>query len=254
MKSVALEAEKATIRFHDLPGHGPPLILIHGLGCASSCDYPAVAADPALSGRNMLLIDLLGSGFSDRPTEFRYSVELHARTIVKLVHRLGIESLDFFGHSMGGAIAIVAASLMRDRVRHIILAEPNIEPGGGIFSRRIAAMSEADYVDHGHDDLVRLSRSEGNEIWAASLSVSAPYAMHRAATSLVLGSDPTWCHQLDILEVSKTAIYGRASLPDARADKLKGLGVDIEVVEDAGHLMACDNPSGLARAISAALS
>jgi pimeloyl-ACP methyl ester carboxylesterase len=31
----------ANVRWFDFPGHGDPVVFIHGLGCASSYDYPA---------------------------------------------------------------------------------------------------------------------------------------------------------------------------------------------------------------------
>lgn len=36
----------ATLRWHDFPGDGLPVVFIHGLGCASSYDYPRIASDP----------------------------------------------------------------------------------------------------------------------------------------------------------------------------------------------------------------
>ena len=84
MKSFKFESDKSTLRYHDIPGTGAPLIFIHGLGCASSCDYPRIASDPALVGRRMLLVDLSGSGFSDHPADFGYTVDDHARTVVEL--------------------------------------------------------------------------------------------------------------------------------------------------------------------------
>ena len=39
----------ACLRFHDLPGPGTPLVFVHGFGCASSCDHPRIATDPALA-------------------------------------------------------------------------------------------------------------------------------------------------------------------------------------------------------------
>lgn len=36
----------ATLRWHDFPGDGLPVVFIHGLGCASSYDYPALPAIP----------------------------------------------------------------------------------------------------------------------------------------------------------------------------------------------------------------
>jgi pimeloyl-ACP methyl ester carboxylesterase len=63
-----LSGQDAMLRYHDLPGSGTPLVFIHGLGCASSCDYPQVIADPALTGRRSILVDLLGSGYSTSPS------------------------------------------------------------------------------------------------------------------------------------------------------------------------------------------
>ena len=168
----------------------------------------------------MLLVDLLGSGFSDHPADFGYTVDDHARTVVELARHLSLDALDLFGHSLGGSIAIVAAGLLEGRVRHLVLAEPNLRPGGGVFSRGIAAATEDDYVAHGHDDLMRWSRAEGLGILAASLSISSPQGVHRAATSLVVGSDPTWGAQLLALTMSRTVIFGEASLPDADAERL----------------------------------
>jgi pimeloyl-ACP methyl ester carboxylesterase len=254
MNTFETGIEKSRIRYHDIQGTGSPLIFIHGLGCASSCDYPRIASDPALLGRRMLLVDLLGAGFSDRPAGFGYTIEDHARTVAALARHLSFGSLDLFGHSMGGAVAIVAAGLLRDRVQHLLLGEPNLDSGGGVGSRRIAAMTEAEYVARGHGDLVRASSSEGNGIWAASLSISSPQAVHRAATSLIAGSKPTWREQLYELPMPKVVICGEASLPNADTERLPRAGVKVDVVPAAGHAMAWENPSGLALALQRALA
>ena len=256
MKSFRINALQGSLRYHDIAGvgNGPPLVFIHGLGCASSCDYPTVAADPALSARRLLLIDLLGSGFSDRPSDFGYSIGDHARTVAELVRHLNLNSIDLFGHSMGGAIAITTAHLLADRVEHLVLSEPNLDPGGGVFSRGIAEMSEADYVARGHAELIQASAFEENDIWAASLSLSAPYAIHRSASSLVLGGAPTWREQLYGLAAPRTVIFGRNSLPDRDYETLPKYGVNVETVEQAGHSMAWENPQGLAKAIERALN
>jgi pimeloyl-ACP methyl ester carboxylesterase len=255
MKSIRLRAAQANLLYHDIPGSGSPLVFIHGLGCASSCDYPAVASDPALAGRRIFLVDLLGSGFSDRPGEFGYSVADHARTIAEFIAQLALDAIDLFGHSMGGSVAIAAASLIGHRVRNLALGEPNLDPGGGSFSRKIASMSEADYVAHGHDDLVRGARLEGNDAWAASLSVSAPFAVHRGAKSLVAGSNPTWRELLYGLPIPRTVFFGEASLPsNADAKRLPQAGVNVGVVPGAGHSMSSENPHGLAAVLRRALS
>lgn len=254
MKSLRLESVQADLRYHDLPGNGVPLLFIHGLGCASSCDYPTVAGDVALSGRRRLLIDLLGSGFSDRPTDFTYTTDAQARAIAALVGHLGFDSIDLFGHSMGGSIAIVAADLLGEQVRRLVVGEPNLDPGGGSSSRRIAAMTEARYVERGHDELVRASRVDGNATWATSLALSAPWAVHRGATSLVAGGSPTWRDMLYARRGPKTLLVGSQSLPDPDTERLPLGGVSVGIVPDAGHAMAWQNPSGLAAAIVRALA
>jgi pimeloyl-ACP methyl ester carboxylesterase len=242
------------IRFHDLPGRGAPLLFVHGLGCASSCDYPAVAADPALSGRRMLLVDLLGSGFSDRPERFGYAVEDHARVLATLIDGLHLCALDVFGHSMGGSVAIALAALGKGRVARLVVGEPNLVAGGGAFSRPIAAWHEAAYVAGGHAETVREARARGDRVWAGSLLTSAPLAVHRGAASLVRGSSPSWLEQLATLSIPRTALYGERSLPDPDAERLERIGVVLRVVPGCGHSMAWENPSGLACAIAANLA
>lgn len=253
MKSYALKANGSCLLYHDLPGTGRPLIMVHGLGCASSCDYPRLASDPALAGRRMILLDLLGSGFSDRPEGFGYTIEDHARTVAELAAHLAPEAVDLYGHSMGGAVVIAAATLLGNRVRHLVMSEPNLDPGGGTFSRKVAAISEADYVTHGHRDLVKAARAEGNGIWAASMASSAAYAVSRSARSLVAGSAPTWRDLLYAMTMPRTIVVGEASLPDPDTERLPQHGVDIAVVPKAGHGMIVENPQGVALALRAAL-
>lgn len=254
MKSILVPGtEGSRMRYHDLPGDGPALIFVHGLGCASSCDYPAVAADPALRGRRILLVDLLGSGFSDRPLDFGYTISEHAGCIAALSDELDLPTVDLFGHSMGGAIAIEAASRLRGRLHRLIVSEPNLVPGGGVFSRRIAAIPEAAYVATGHRAVMEASRSDGSGVWAASMAVNAPYAVQRAAASLIAGSDPSWRSLLLGLQVPRSFIIGERSLPYPESDGLAEAGISIRIVADAGHGMSIENPAGLARAIAASL-
>jgi pimeloyl-ACP methyl ester carboxylesterase len=254
MKTFAIRSGRWGLRYHDLPGQGIPTLFVHGIGCASSCDYPGVVAAPELSGHRRVLVDLLGFGFSDRPADFSYTIQDHAKTIVALVDHLALPSLNLFGHSMGGAVAIAAATLLGERVRHLVLGEPNLEQGGGFFSRKIAATTEADYVQTGHAALIAESAADGSDIWAASMSASAPYAVHRSAVSLIEGSHPSWREQLHSMQMPRTVIFGARSLPDVDTERLPTAGVNVTVVENAGHSMAWENPAGLAAAIRQALA
>lgn len=253
MRAFRVASASADILFHDLPGAGTPIVFIHGLGCASSCDYPAVACDRELAGRRALLIDLLGSGYSERPPDFSYSIDAHAGTVAELLRSVIAGPVCLFGHSMGGAVAIALAVMLGDDAEALVLAEPNLDIGGGYFSRKIAALSEGAYLAGGHDETVEAARRDGNVIWAGSLAASAPYAVHRESVSLVEGSTPSWRDQLYGLRLPRTVIFGERSLPDGDFDRLPKHGCRVDVVPQAGHSMAWDNPGGLAAALGRAL-
>ena len=246
-------SQHGILRYHDLPGTGTPLLFIHGLGCASSSDFPRVAADPALAGRRRLLLDLLGAGFSDRPDGFAYSVAAHAATVAGLIDQLGLPQLDIVGHSMGGAVAIAASSLRPTRVARLVLLEPNLDAGGGVFSRSLAAMSEQEFVSRGQRRMARLASREGSPLWAGSLAASHAPAVHRAAVSLVQGGMPDWRAQLLALAMPRSVVFGARSLPQPDTEQLPAMGVAVHVLADAGHAMSEDNPAGLAALLAAIL-
>lgn len=150
-------------------------------------------------------------------------------------------------------MAIAASMQLGERVRHLVLGEPNLEPGGGFFSRKIAAMTEVEYVQAGHAALIAESAAGGSDIWAASMSASAPYAVHRSAVSLIEGSHPSWREQLHSMKMPRTVLFGARSLPDVDTERLPAEGVNVGIVENAGHSMAWENPAGLALAIRQAL-
>jgi pimeloyl-ACP methyl ester carboxylesterase len=254
MKTYQLQEPQAILRYQEFPGSGAPLIFIHGLGCASSCDYPRIAADPALRERHTLLMDLLGSGFSDKPENYAYTISAQAQTIKSFIDTLKLTEFDLFGHSMGGSIAVQLASLCQGSIHHLILSEPNLDPGGGFFSRAVAAFSEPDYLAFGHERILRSAIKDNNLIWAGSLAVASPRAIYRQAVSLVQGSSPTWRDQLASFCFSKTILFGEHSLPDPDIEILPQIGVKIGIVPDAGHSMAWENPAGVAAAIREALS
>lgn len=250
MSSFSSGVAGARLFYEDLAGKGAPLLFLHGMGCASSFDYPEVADAAPLRRRRRILVDLLGSGYSDRPSDFDYTVSAHARVVAELVRALNLPSVCLYGHSLSGAIAIVVARSLRDRVARLVLSEPNLDPGGGFISRGVARQSATTYVRRGHAALIRDSLHRGQTDWARTLALSFPAAFHREAVSLVEGSRPSWRRMLAKLPMPRTVLYGERSLPDPDTRRLREIGVRVKIVPGAGHGMAQDNPAGLARAIA----
>ncbi len=249
MQEFQVNNKKDILRYHDLPGSGNPILFIHGLGCASTYDYPNVVACTPLSGNRRILIDLLGYGYSDKPNDFSYSIKSHVEYLVEFVDSLGAEKVHIFGHSMGGAIAVELADRIREKTSSLIITEGNLDPGGGSTSRRVASCSLDDYLSFGYDRMIDNSINNHNFKWATTLKLSNPRAVYFGARDLVDGCTPTWRELLYSFPFPCTYIFGTMSLPDKDEQDLPRNGINVSLVHDAGHNMATENPEGLSKAI-----
>jgi pimeloyl-ACP methyl ester carboxylesterase len=246
----------ATLRYLHVPGsafRGAPIVFLHGLGSASSVAFRPVADAPALAGRRMLLVDLLGFGHSERPAEWGYTLDEHAGTVAALLDDAGVRGCCLVGHSMGGTIAILLAAARPDLVGSLAVAEPNMDSGGGLPSSLIAAQSEAGFVAEGQAALVRLFAADpASTSYAATLALSSPVALHRSARALVAPREPSAGAILRGLSMPRTFLVGERNLPYPDADGLPAAGIEVVVVPGAGHNMSLENPAAFAAAVEAA--
>ena len=249
MNSFYSHLAGATVRWFDFQGQGDPIVFIHGLGCASSYDYPPVVSNPVLNGRRALLIDLPGYGYSDKPLQFGYRIADQAAVVVEWLNKLQVSRCILYGHSMGGSVAIEAAQRLGKRVEALIVAEPNLYAGGGFYSCKIAGQTEDDFIANGYQSML----AEETSPWKGCLQNSAPWALWRGATSLVVGASPSWFERFIHLQCRKTLIYGSLSLPSQEAEDVETAGIALAVIPQAGHSMAWENPTALARVIAGLL-
>lgn len=250
MKEYFLNKTNCMLRYNDFPGDEMPIIFIHGLGCAGSFDYPQVATQEALRKHRCILIDLLGSGYSDKPDNFGYTVKDHAEYLVEFIDSLKIDSFILFGHSLGGAVALSLADMCKGKISKIILSESNLDKSvEGSTSKYISNFDLQEFISNGFYKLVQDSKASGNEMWAASLSLWSSKAACLISKSAAKGEEPSWREILYSLECPKTFIFGENSLPDPDMQVLSEHDIKIEIVEKAGHSMAWENPKGLAEAI-----
>jgi 4,5:9,10-diseco-3-hydroxy-5,9,17-trioxoandrosta-1(10),2-diene-4-oate hydrolase len=113
-------------------GEGPPVVFIHGSGPGASAtsnfkqNVPPIAA----AGYRCVLPDMIGFGWSSKPTGIDYTLDLFATTLIELLDQLGLKRCVMVGNSLGGAIAMRVAILQPERVSKLVLMGP-----GGIESR-----------------------------------------------------------------------------------------------------------------------
>jgi pimeloyl-ACP methyl ester carboxylesterase len=94
-------------------GSGPPLILIHGLlGYSFSWRFTMPALAPHAT---VYAIDNLGFGLSPSSAGMDCSLLATADRVLQFADALGITDFDMLGSSYGGAVAIMAAALARER-------------------------------------------------------------------------------------------------------------------------------------------
>jgi pimeloyl-ACP methyl ester carboxylesterase len=136
---ITLDSARESTRMRYLrAGSGPALLLVHGLlGYSFSWRF----ALPALARQSTVYaIDMLGTGFSDRPPGLDCSLKASAERLLLFMDRSGLASCDLLGTSHGGAVAMRAAAMAPERVRRLVLVDP-VNPWSAHGKRLTAFLS-----------------------------------------------------------------------------------------------------------------
>jgi pimeloyl-ACP methyl ester carboxylesterase len=140
------------LQIHDVPvgrhhistltmGHGPDVLLLHGLGGTRASLFATAAA---LSQRYRVHApDLPGFGSSSKPARAPYNARWYAETMMAFMDAQDIPQAHVVGNSMGGRIAIEMGLMEPDRIRSLGLLCPAVA-----------------WVRRGFHPLVRLLRPE----------------------------------------------------------------------------------------------
>ena len=121
-------------------GSGPAVLLIHGLlGYSFSWRFTI----PALAQyATVYAIDMLGTGFSDRPPNLDCSFKASAERLLRFMDKTGLSSCDLLGTSHGGAVGMMMAAQAPDRIRRLILVD-TVNPWSAHGKRLTAFLSNA---------------------------------------------------------------------------------------------------------------
>ena len=106
---------------------GPLLVYVHGLLLDSDLNR-GIATALAERGNQVVLLDLLGHGRSERPTYATdYRIDSYADQVFALLDELGAERAVLGGISLGANVSLFAASQHPERVTGLILEMPVLE-------------------------------------------------------------------------------------------------------------------------------
>ncbi|WP_225729113.1 MULTISPECIES: alpha/beta fold hydrolase [unclassified Nocardia] len=167
------DADSSREQMMDLPGGaihvvttGTPdshaVVLIHGLAASTSWWDPIM---PAMAGRFVVRIDLLGHGKSDKP-DTGYSIPEQATRVGAVLDRLGVDHAVLVGHSSGGYVATALAEQRRPLVSAIALVDTG---------PRLDA-----FLDNGPLGNLLLIPAIGQPLWSILPAPALRYAMSSA--------------------------------------------------------------------------
>ncbi|KRD02290.1 MULTISPECIES: alpha/beta fold hydrolase [unclassified Streptomyces] len=250
MQQTEFDDRGSRVRWTETWGGGPARVYVHGLGAASTVYHAHVAARPELAGRRSMFVDLPGHGISDRPADFGYTLEEHADALAAVLDAAKVTGAELIAHSMGGSVAVVLAHRRPDLVARLVLTEADLDacPPPAPGSSGIASYAEDDFVAFGYARVL----DEVGPLWAATMRLADPRALHRSAVGLRRGSDPVMREILTGLHsVERVYLQGELTGPLDGADELEAAGVRVVTVPGAGHNVMFDNPDAFVRAVGA---
>ena len=150
--------------YYEEQGEGAPILCIHGAG--SSALVWADAAERLARAGRVIAYDRRGCSRSERPDPYeRTSVAEHADDAAALLDALQATPAIVIGRSYGGTVAADLALRHPNRVRALVLLEPD--------ASRELAPAAADWVDRVADRLREVAEQDGVDAVAAALIAEA---------------------------------------------------------------------------------
>lgn len=263
MEFVHVEPPGADIAVIRTTPRGPfarrgALLFIHGLGDSASAWSP-VADAGVLDPFEIVLVDLLGHGSSDKPDDFDYRPASHAAVLFMALRKIAIEGpLHIVGYSLGGAVAVELSRFPRAALASLTLVEPALDPARMAFLRKVTAQNEVDFVRSFSALLESFSRPdlpEADRRWAETAAFTSGKAFYRSSKGLLeAGSRGELIAHFRQVRARLSLILSPETYeawPGAKDSE--GAGTRVFLLESQSKMPMYDNPGALAEAIAKAV-
>lgn len=132
---------------HTRKGAGsPPIVFVHGFGCARS-DWDEQVAHFSAT-HETVAVDLGGHGTSPG-TLSHTKIEAHGQDVADLLNELQLTPAVLVGHSMGCRVVMEAAARAPDRAKALVLVDGSRlgEAGSRSYEGRAKALAEMGYTN-----------------------------------------------------------------------------------------------------------
>ena len=230
------------------------LLLIHGLTGDKSTMYPI--RDMFKDDFRVITMDTRGHGESTRPKQ--YTIDDHARDVHEIIRELNLGKANVLGYSMGSYIALRAAEVQCDDINNLILVctKPNGKTSSvarllreanlditqvtqeemmGVILKASLAPRSFEMVVGGELNIGELLNGDGPEL----------NEEEKAAEDASLANfdnskdyDKVTCGTMVI-----AAEYDGINPPELGREVADGInGAQFELIKDAGHLVAVEQP------------
>ncbi|ELZ17176.1 alpha/beta hydrolase fold protein [Haloterrigena salina JCM 13891] len=251
--TVAVDEHDLEVAYYD-DGDGEPILFCHGIP-TSSFLWRDVA--PALSDDYRVIApDMVGYGNSAMHDGFDRSIRAQEAMIDGLVEELGLESLTFVGHDLGGGVALRYAVHEPDAVDRLVLSNAvcyDSWPIETIVDLGLPATINEMGVDDVRETLEGVFRDtrydDPEEAFVDGML--APWDSEEAAVSLsrnAIGTNTSHTTEIDPSEIPARTLLLWGAEDEFQgieyAERLEGDISDAELVglDEASHWVMADRP------------
>jgi pimeloyl-ACP methyl ester carboxylesterase len=236
-------------------GNNELILFIHGIGCSRD-SFEYVWGLTCFEKYSLLAVDLAGHGDSAKWSDFSYSMEDQAEICRGLLNRFEYDKIHIVAHSMGGAVGLLLAEKLADRLSSFISVEGNLtHKDCGLFSRKTISYPLKEFEKAKFERFIEAneaSEERSLRLWAGMLRKCSPLAFYKSAVSLVEWSDSGKLLELFMnLNTRKAYIYGERNSKMDNLDMLNG--IDKILISDSGHFVMTDNPDGFYKKLFAVI-
>jgi pimeloyl-ACP methyl ester carboxylesterase len=270
-----IEVDGTQLHYYE-EGSGPPLVLIHGLAGQTRV-FTHSLLDRLKAEHRVIIIDRPGCGYSARPRGASAAISAQARTIARFIEALGVERPLVVGHSLGGAIALSLALNHPEHVSGLALIAPlthSVDEVAPLFRglaiksallRGLVGWTSAVPISIRNRKFV-LETAFGPEPPALDYGTRGggllnlrPHSFINASRDLMAAADGVELVGMEAryqhLTVPVGVLFGTADqILDATkhgaAMATKVAGLDLELIEDAGHMIVITAPDRSAKFIT----